>query len=302
MTARKFSHRFKYKPLNKYEGLLGKIVCRAPTTYVGVEIELENVSLKYSSIPSSFTRIEDGSLKLEGAEFITIPIKVCFLEEELKRLFKSLRTSYTSSRCSVHVHLNARDLTSEELKKLLLLYCIFEKSLFHFSGNRWDNIFCVPLYSYPELVGKMLMGTTYEAEHLVGWYKYFALNLSPLWGGYNHESAAKLGTIEFRHMEGTTNTERILTWINLIISLKIAAKKLDLTELIENIKVMNTTSAYYWLATQVFGDWETVITSQKTFQADVEACITSIKCLFFNKENPLEFRERLAYNFNRKEH
>jgi len=166
---RKFSQRFRYKSLSKYEGLPGKLECRAPTTYVGVEIELEKVNLKYDNIPSTFTRIEDGSLKVDGAEFITIPIKFCYLETELNRLFSCLSTPDPSSRCSVHVHLNSRDLTSEELQKFLLLYCIFEKSLFRFSGNRWDSIFCVPLYAYSEQVKQMIAATNYESESMTGW-------------------------------------------------------------------------------------------------------------------------------------
>jgi len=152
----------------------------------------------------------------------------------------------------------------------------------------------------------MIAATNYESESMTGWFKYFALNISPLWGGEDQNNKGRIGTIEFRHMEGTTNVERIITWINLIVSLKLAAKKLDLIELKENIRVMNTTSAYYWLAEQVFNRWGSVITTQKTFQSDVETCITRLKENLFYiahidrdvEEVPVLYREKIAYNFN----
>jgi hypothetical protein len=269
---------YKYKSLSKYIGLSGKLPIRAPTTFVGLEIELENVVLK--SLPkSTWANIEDGSLKNNGREFVTIPIQFKYLEIELQRLFSGLSNYETTSRCSVHVHINARDFTLTELKSFIALYIIFEKSLYKYSGDRIHNNFCVPLIAYPILIKDFIKSLNIgEIRHC--WFKYFGFNLSPIYGG----ESKPLGTIEFRHMKGTTNIPNIISWINLIVSLKVLAKKMPWSEIEEHIKTMNTTSGYYWLAEQVFGDFAPLITHQPTFKQDVEECISMTKTIFFSEE------------------
>ena len=276
--VKSLSDYFSYKRLSKYEGLYGKLPCRAPTTYVGVEIELEKVSNNIEFIPSSFNMLEDGSLKEQGKEFVTVPIKFQYLEQELIRLNKALKKFSLSSRCSVHVHMNARDFTLEELEVFIMLYCIFEKSLFNLSGNRWKNNFCVPLYSYYPSVAAFLERLNIGELGSLSWYKYFALNLSPIFGG---ESKHKLGTVEFRHMEATMDVGRIINWINFIVSLKISAKSIKKIELLSMIKHLNTSSEYRVLARSVFKNWSNQILDQPTFKDDVESCITSLKHVCF---------------------
>lgn len=263
---------YKYKSLSKYIGLEGKTKIRAGTTYIGLEIELEKV--KITSIPNGTWKMtEDGSLKEEGKEFITIPIQFKYLEVELDRLFKGLKSSSASTRCSVHVHINARDLNLEELKNFILLYLIFEKSLYNFSGNRINNNFCVPLFYYPSIVRDFLHYLTNNKMIYEHWYKYFGFNLSPIFGG----ESDPIGTIEFRHMKGNTDTKWIISWINLIVSLKLAAKTMKAEDIEKYIFSMNTTSGYYWLAEEIFGPNVKHLTKQETFKEDVESCITLAK-------------------------
>jgi len=279
----KLSKYYSYNSLNKYEGLRGKLECRAPTTFVGVEIELEEVHHLYDQMPTSFTYVGDGSLKLRGKEFVTIPIRFCYLEQEIKRLFASIKTPHISTRCSIHVHLNARDFTHQELYRFLLLYLIFERHLFKFSGGRSHNIFCTPLFSYMDSVTKHINLLLKEGGvKYMQWSKYYALNLAPIWG--QEEESKRSGTIEFRHMAGTTDVEHIIEWINLIVSLKISAKKFNTEELIENINTMNSTSSYNRLATEVFKKWHTYITDQPTFKEDVEQGVLNVKESFCNDE------------------
>ena len=268
---------YKYKSLSKYIGLSGKLPIRAPTTFVGLEIELENVVL--SSLPkSTWNNIEDGSLKNNGREFVTIPIQFKYLEIELQRLFSGLKNYETTSRCSIHVHINARDFTLIELKSFIALYVIFEKSLYKYSGDRIHNNFCSPLIGYPAVVKAFVKAlTSGYIEHQ--WFKYFGFNLSPIFGG----ESKPLGTIEFRHMKGNHDIPYIVNWINLIVSLKLLAKKMPWAEIEEHIKVMNTTSGYYWLAEQIFGQFSPLITEQPTFKQDVEECISMAKTIFFEE-------------------
>lgn len=277
---KKLSHYYGYKKLSKYEGLHGKTPIRAPTTYVGVELELEKIQLK-NNVPSSFKMVNDGSLKLNGKEFVTVPIRCCYLERELKRLFASMHPPLVSSRCSTHVHLNARDFTHQELYRFILLYLIFERSLFNFSGGRDNNIFCTPLFSYLPMVRSEASKLLDEGGVMnMSWKKYFALNLCPIWG-HGDEGSGCLGTVEFRHMSGTTDVTRILDWISLIVSLKISAKKFTTEELVNHIQVMNTTSGYNWLVREVFRDWCRLLITQPSFKNDVESGILAAKLVAF---------------------
>lgn len=281
-SEKKLSDFFRYKGLPKYEGLLGKIPVRAGTTYVGVEVELERVITKNKVHPTSFIITEDGSLRNNGKEFITIPINFCFLEKELERMFSNLSRKEITSRCSVHVHLNVRDFTQKELFTFVLLYFIFEKSLYKLSGKRWDNLFCIPLYNFPNLVGATLSSLHNEEGDGVTrlhWNKYSGLNLCPIWDRRNGKGA--IGTVEFRQLEGTTDVERIINWINLIVSLKISSKMLSKEGLIKKIEEMNTSSDYYNLCDFVFREWSPQIRGQETFKEDVESCITRAKFLLW---------------------
>lgn len=283
-TPKKLSSYYSYKKLSKYSGLYGKIPVRGPTMYVGVEIELEEVVLKHLP-PSSFSAKNDGSLKLHGKEFVTVPIRLCYLEHELNRVFSSLsRPPLISPRCSTHIHLNVRDMTQDELYRFILLYLIFEKPLFSFSGGRDNNIFCTPLSSHLNMVIDNVRYLLYDGGvKSMDWKKYLALNLCPIWGS-EEEGSGRLGTVEFRHMGGTTDVEKILNWISLIVSLKISAKKFSNDILLEHIWTMNTTSAYNWLVTEVFKDWSKLLVTSPSFKKDVEDGVLTAKLVAFPKK------------------
>ena len=266
-----------YKKLKPYEGLEGRTPIVNGHTYVGVEIELEEFD--NTNTPATWSKVKDDSLKLDGQELITIPIKFKYLEVELDRLIQGIVHYHASTRCSIHIHLNIRDMTKEELNVFLLLYLIFEKSLFKFTGDRWKSNYCTPLYNNPDIVSNFIKAELgFNNYNTLIWYKYSALNLSPIFGG----ESTKLGTAEFRHLKGNLDKELILNWCNLIVSLKTAAKNMTLLSLHEHIETMNTTSGYYWLAEHVFTKWSRLLTTQETFKDDVESCITRTKYMLLH--------------------
>ena len=279
----KMSDIYKYQGLSKYTGLTGKIPCRADTTFVGVEIELERVIIN-GRAPGTWKTLDDGSLKIAGVEFVTIPIQFKYLEIEMERLLNSLEHYDATSRCSVHVHINARDFTIEELKTFIVLYMIFERSLYRITGDRWLSNFCVPLRFNPNIVEKLFYYLDKQNIDDAEWYKYFGLNISPIWGGESH----KLGTVEFRHMEGTISIPRIIKWINLIVSLKISAKKIKYVELIKMLDVMNADSSYVFLTSMVFKEYGGSILNQKTFKEDVEDGIAFSKSVIYMEKSKKE--------------
>lgn len=284
MDARKLSQLYKYKPLLKYNGIPGKTKVISRRIRFGVEIEVEDIFSTFTPTGSSFQATADNSLKVNGVEFVSLPLELQFIEVELQRLkggYKFQEHSF-SRRTSIHTHMNSRDLTVEELHKFLILYLIFERGLFKYSGGRNNNPFCIPLYQLQDRVSNAF----YELSlGNVGfsWNKYMALNLCPLWGN-SSEGSKKYGTIEFRHMQGNLDIPYIIDWMNLQACLKIAAKKFELEDLLAHVRTMNTTSGYGWLIKQVFGNWSNLITSQPDCIQDMEdgiaftkLCLPSVK-------------------------
>lgn len=264
---------YKYDKLHKYEGLPGKIKVKHKDVIFGVEIEVEGV--KKNQYPPTFNNPEEHSLKVKGQEYTTIPIALKYLEVELIRLFSSIGDVSISSRCSVHVHINVRDLSLGQLKNFLLLYTIFEKLLYRISGDRWNSIYCVPLYSYHYHLQSAIANLSKNKLPANKWPKYHGLNLAPIWGQQGESS--KLGTVEFRHMEGSTDVERIVDWCSIIASLKRAAQTMDNEEILAHIRTMNTTSGYVWLTREVFGRWSKKFFQVETYKEDIESCITKAK-------------------------
>ena len=269
----KVSKLFKYKSLPKYEGLEGSIRIKHKDVFVGVELEVENCPDIYKTTVIRGT--EDHSLKINGYEFVTMPIKLRFLEVELRRTLEQLQGKVLlSSRCSTHVHMNVRDMTPTQLTNMVMLYMIFERSLYRMSGVRWNNNFCVPLYMAHTMARKWFENAN-KSPYSWSWYKYTGLNLSPIWGG----ESTKIGTVEFRQLHGSVDVEEIVQWCNIITSLKRAAQEMDQEEIVTHIRTMKTTSGYWWLAKEVFGSYAKLLTKQPKFAEDTENCISNLKYL-----------------------
>lgn len=255
---------FQYPPLKDYSGLIGKTLMHSGETFLGIEVEAEAIGNNLV-FPPSWIVIEDGSLKVKGAEFYTVPIKAKYLEVELNRLFSAIPNPLFSNRTSVHVHMNARDFNKEELEVFVCLYIIFEKALFKYSGGRNQNNFCVPLYmahSYVYDLFEKLSSESFTINLLNNchWSKYLALNLLPIWGA---DGVKRIGTIEFRHMKGNNDIKYILGWCNLIISLKLFAKRTSLEDLFKNY----VNARNYSIAKDVFKNWIGIIDiSEKEIQ------------------------------------
>ena len=173
-------------------------------TYVGIECEIENVcNGTYFGIHDPYWhKTKDGSLRNNGAEFISIPLKVTRVEQALNILFNqtlSKEVSY-STRTSTHVHINVRTLTLKQLESMVLTYMIFERALFNWIGNdRHKNIYCVPLHD----VVLQRNFCKRVLDNNINWEKYTALNLRPIY---------EKGTVEYRHLEGTNDIKAYRDW------------------------------------------------------------------------------------------
>jgi hypothetical protein len=249
-----------------------------PTALVGIEIEVENIR---DMVPVDFywQYKEDGSLRNHGAEFASIPLRgrqVEFALDYLNTQMHMFNEPDFSNRTSVHVHLNVRDMTWDQIKVFTILYAMYERHFFHQAGTkRESSIFCVPLYK------------THQLRHFMDnpdgsasqWHKYSAVNLGTIIGS---ESCSKFGTIEFRHMYGTLDTKLLISWINQILCLRQEMINTTLPDLLDKLKRTNTTSEYIVDYRRIFREYALPYSIME--QADFESCITATKRAVFSRD------------------
>jgi len=108
------------------------------------------------------------------------------------------------------------------------------------------------------------------------WQKYTALNLIPL---------RDRGTLEFRHLEGTCDVERITAWINIISSMFKYAMNNTYDDFKTSIINMNSISNYGDFIHQVLGEYAVHITSQPTYQEDISVGVVDCKLCMINDAN-----------------
>lgn len=243
---------------------------------VGIEIEVENIT--NSLQPLAYWDIKaDGSLRNNGVELVSVPLQIKQVQLALEHVYNVLTANNKpdfSNRTSVHIHVNCRDLTQNQIYNFILLYALFEKHFYAFAGNkRMNSIFCVPLFRTNQL--NVLDNVVYGLSP--NWHKYCGINLLPL---YQNQVTQGYGTIEFRHLYGTSNQREILEWINDIMCLRKYACEISKDDLLKNIKEMNTTSSYISLYSQVFAKGRKILSNKKDF----EECVSNIKRELFGDE------------------
>ena len=227
-------------------GPVKSVACPDPVLLYGLELEIERASFDWEI--SGFRATEDGSLRNNGVEFISAPMDYGQMTHGLQAFFKNASTDSRcySERTSIHVHTNCLDLTVPQLTSLLMMYQVVEDLLFAWIGEERDkNIFCVP-WSQTKLTHNVLANIEqFVSMSSVERNKYTALNLVPL---------RTQGTIEWRHMHGHDDIERILTWLRVIGHFYRVAKKYEHDVIVDKCVNLNTTSAYDHLLDFLFED------------------------------------------------
>lgn len=235
-----------------YSEVSGEVLAN-PDLYVGLELEVEGLPRALLGKPfNGFTYEHDGSLRNNGAEYITAPTRTKHLRNLLTGFYTAFKINEGnySERCSTHVHMNVCDMTLEKLATFVLTYQVFEKVLFNYVGNDRDkNIFCVPWCQANVNVNLVDLITSGKWLQLRDWNKYTALNLLPI---------AQRGTVEFRHMYGTCDVDKLMEWVNLIACMRNFANT-PLEKVKSVILDLNTSSAYDIFLQSVFGQFSKVI-------------------------------------------
>lgn len=192
---------------------------------VGLEIETIGKSL-----PNVFTKTKlwavhaDGSVKPRPGEVcmeyvFQQPVgrpKVQQALQELHEEFKAFKSVVEEGRRSnsVHVHLNAQQLTIQQVYTWLAVYFVFEELLVRWAGpNRVGNLFCLRARDAEgvlDLLAQCAKADQFKAFHDDN-YRYAAANIVAL---------TKFGSLEFRALRGTVDQKVIQTWINVLLAIK----------------------------------------------------------------------------------
>lgn len=242
---------FARRPVVTVESVLPKVECTNPDLIVGLELEIEDVRFGLNYNENMWRMDRDGSLRPAeySFEFISLPMKLSGALAELGDFFKKNnfkdRLKHYSDRTSVHVHTNVLDFTQEQVATLALVYTVMEHPLFEFINktdaideygySRDTNIYCIPWTQCRmsgEFVGSLFANPRSTVK---AWQKYTALNLLPI---------ASQGTVEWRHMHGTNNMEKLSKWLNIIGAIMRFSKETDFKDVEKTILTLNDTSAY----------------------------------------------------------
>lgn len=239
---------------------------------VGIEIEVERVKSNIVHLYDIWQVKDDNSLRNSGKEYVTYPIKGKRIHYALNQFFACINAGiHFSPRTSIHVHVNVLDMLPKQIAALAVTYAPFEKLLYRFvGGNRDKNNFCVPLC---------------DAERVSGVVEKFLKddyvptpNESYRYLGLNFDSVRKFGTVEFRHMGGTSDKVKIVKWINLLMRLKSYAMSHSYEQIQETVNRLNTDSSYLAFFRDVFGDQAALLDSSN-LQRDMEENVSVIKHL-----------------------
>jgi len=281
---------------------------KLPTTMllpygVGIEIEMERagdaeVLDTIATDKSSFWRVKiDGSLRRGGVEFVSGILFDNSIPQALREVSEILKTAGIAPtygfRCSVHVHMDVRHLTLNQLISFILTYTIVEPLLFNKCGEeRANNFYCLPYSQSDDFADTVsgLINSTSCPEFINfcdRFQKYSALNLRPVFGQ---------GSVEFRHHYGTHDSIVLVEWINTlqcILKYAMNTEYSNLPEFVSGVGIDNYLQSIFGAertASLLFPNYDEYVLNNirivqnmirfGTMQRTVKTRITDLACRF----------------------
>lgn len=183
----------------------------------GIEVEVEGRDLpKFND--NEWVSTVDGSLRGEAYEYIfNSPRTLISSKKAIKKLINKMEENKSilnfSCRTSVHVHMNVMDLEIQELANILYIYYLFEDVLLTYCGeDRHENRFCLSIRNADYILQEIYQyfNDKYLEYFEEGKHKYASLNLAAI---------PNKGSIEFRGMRGTLDTDVLYPWLDVLASL-----------------------------------------------------------------------------------
>lgn len=229
---------------------------------VGIEIEVEGSNLPPSGSKSVYWRItEDNSLRGENREFVyKKPLCIDKVSDslfELQVMFDKCNSTVDyNHRAGIHVHVNVQDLTLRQLIAFISLYCIYEQSLLNFCNPfRRKNHFCLSTADATFIVE--LLKVTLQSGEVnslsTDEIRYCSINLTSLF---------KYGSVEFRSLESTGDSDKVIDWCNLLVKMRDYSKTVSIPT---DLFYTASGAGHEEFTKQVFGEMFPVISPLVTY-------------------------------------
>jgi hypothetical protein len=210
----------------------GTLTALNPSTRF-IAAELEVAEVRNGSLVTAAVRKWQGAIVHDGSirgnlpfEINTAPASGNKFQEQITEICKALKDSQgvVNDSCGLHVHVDARDFTFYDVRKMVQLYAKIEDALFRIvpPGRRANTRYCAPCgpqyvkdlerHAMPQDNKKKIMGNVYGGDrHAVrrlsrdkyNQARYKALNI---------HSWLYRGTLESRMHSGTIIAEKIINW------------------------------------------------------------------------------------------
>jgi len=213
---------------------------------VGIEVELENFRFKKECELTYWRAEHDGSLRDGGIEFVLRqPLTGHDLEVAIEELYsKVLTANYkVSPRTSTHVHIDARDLSVEHMKRLVFVYSMMERFIYDLvTPDREYSFYCTPLYR-----------SSQNRRSIAKALDKLSFRSCPRYSGINLRALERYGSIEFRMHQGLTDTTDLKRWIKLLLKLRSGTKAFEDVPMEHILKMYSENSAQH-IMEQVLGE------------------------------------------------
>ncbi len=220
--------RFESQPLTFYPAKKFQYKSNPSARFIGAEIEVAACTEEDNNINKVCDRwsapiVEDGSLPTGGFEICTSPASGDEYTRQIEQIGKAIEEAggAVNRTCGMHVHIDARDFSYYDLRRLIKLYARIEDHLFLLVPHwRRNSTYCTPcgeLYEDAVLAGNMpkdskknITKALYDKTDTRGKrdHKYHSARYSAL----NIHSWFYRGTIECRLFPGTVNVLNIQQW------------------------------------------------------------------------------------------
>ena len=187
---------------------------------IGIEVEVEGIKKLPTMINENWAVVNDGSLRGEAKEYVfRNPLNKEQAIKEINTLYDLLEDKISDSmRAGVHVHLNCQGLTVRQLFTVMTAYYCLENLLIEDAGEeRQGNLFCLRL-SDADYVNLGIMSCLNNKSFSADAGIFYNENLR--YAAMNLVSLSKFGSLEFRALRTPIEREKIIQWVNTLVTLK----------------------------------------------------------------------------------
>ena len=180
---------------------------------------------------STWKIVSDSSVSADGcvsAELVSPPLSGDVGFDQIRRVCEVLTAfgARINTTCGLHVHVDATDEPISFFRNIALLYMQFEPvidAIMPRSRRGAQNPYCRPV-QISDVTRVLRAASVNDVAREIGASDRFRkLNLTAFW---------RHGTVEFRHHSGTTDADKIISWITSCLRMADAAHSLDTQELV----------------------------------------------------------------------